>query len=517
MTSEVTTLRSKLGIASLLFFIATIFLKISGLLRDMLIAYYFGDSYVADAYFAAFVIPNMIILFFTTGMKNAFVPSYIQAQQDKRGTEHFNQIFRSSILISTLLSLVGVVFAKYYIPVLFPDFHEKGQEIAIFVSIILFISVFFVGMNSVLEAFFDSEHKFSLSMISQMIVVISTIISALLFAKEIGAYSLALGYLIGTILSLIFKLSLILPRRLLRFKIPINWKEIRSFYVVFIPVALTVAIGQINLTVDNIFASYFETGVVTYVNYAKDIVHFPQAIIGVVIGTIIFPTLSKAIAKKEMSRFKRGIERGLTLMYFILFPAIVGMMLLMPNLIELLYERGQFSHEATLATSTVAYYYFGSVLFFSLHNVITKGFYTLQKGHLILFIGGLSIFVNILLNYLFTKLIGYQGIPLASSVTAFLYVGGTFIVFLKLIKGLNLKYIGLEFFKITMAVFIMSFVLYVSKPFFTPFPNIIQMIVVSIVGALLYFLSAYLIKANSFKFLFQQIFSRTTLNRRREM
>src|SRR5699024_4185306 len=123
-----------------------------------------------------------------------------------------------------------------------------------------------------------------------------------------------------------------------------------------------------------------------------------------------------------------------------------------PNLIELLYERGQFRHEATLATANVASDYFGSVLFFSLHNVVTKGFYTLKQGHLILFIGSLSIGLNIILNFALTKLIGYQGIPLASSITAFLYVGGSFIVFMKLVEGFNMKHIMIELIKITLAV-----------------------------------------------------------------
>lgn len=498
-------MRSKLGIASILFFIATIFLKVSGLIRDMVIAFYFGDSYVADAYLAAFIIPNMIILFFTTGMKNAFVPSYIDSLQQGREKQHLNQIFKSSIFIGAILSLFGAAFAKLYIPLLFPQFNEGGQEIAIYVTIILFISVFFVGMNSVLEAFFDAEQKFSLSIISQIIVVLSTISGALLFAKQIGAYSLALGYLVGTILSLTFKCFLISRKKLLNLRINLDWGEIKQFYLIFIPVALTVAIGQINLTVDNIFASYFETGVVTYINYAKDLVHFPQAIFGVVIATVIFPSLSKAIATEDHKGFKKGIERGLTTMYLILLPSIVGMMILMPNLIELLYERGQFSHEATLATANVAYYYFGSVLFFSLHNVVTKGFYTLKKGHLILFIGSLSIGLNIILNFALTKLIGYQGIPLASSITAFLYVGGSFIVFMKLVEGFNMKHIMIELIKITLAVLGMSGVIYVVNPLLEPLTNFGQIALVGTLGAGVYLILVYLFKIKSFRFLLSNI------------
>lgn len=93
---EVYLLKSKLGIASILFLIATLFLKVSGLIRDMIIAFYFGDSYIADAYLAAFIIPNMIILFFITGMKNALVPSYIQSLTDNNGRNHLGQVFKGT-------------------------------------------------------------------------------------------------------------------------------------------------------------------------------------------------------------------------------------------------------------------------------------------------------------------------------------------------------------------------------------------------------------------------------------
>ncbi|MGP4106091.1 murein biosynthesis integral membrane protein MurJ [Virgibacillus sp. L01] len=490
-------MKYNIGLASILFLIATLFLKISGLIRDMVIAYYFGDSYVADAYLAAYIIPNMIILFFTTGMKNAFVPSYIQSIEDNRGIHHLSQVFKGTILISITLSLVGIVLSKYYIPILFPEFNDHGQQIAVWTTIILFSSMLFVGMNSVLEALFDSRNEFSLSVVSQITVVGSTILSAILFEEEIGAYSLAVGYLAGTIISFLFKLFIVMPRKIINFKEKINWAEIKGFYIIFIPVALTVAVGQINLAVDNIFASYFEAGAVTYINYAKNLVHFPQAIFGVTIGTIIFPLLSKANAKNDQVLFKRGIEQGLTTMFFILLPSIIGMMVLMPNIIELLYQRGAFGSDATLATSRVAYYYFGSVLFFSLHNVINKGFYILKKGHLILMIGGMAILLNIILNYIFTTWIGYTGIPLASSIMAFFYVGTCFIIFLRLVKDFKLKNIGLEYLKIIIAVLVMSVVVLGLNPLVKGWSNIVHILTISIIGAAVYLLCVILLRSKT--------------------
>ncbi|MFC2947542.1 murein biosynthesis integral membrane protein MurJ [Virgibacillus sediminis] len=501
-------MKSRLGLASVLFIGASLLLKVSGLLRDMVIAYYFGDSYAADAYLAAFIIPNMFILFMTTGMKNAFVPSYIEALEKNRGSFHMGQVFRGTILISLIVTILGMAFAPWYIPLLYPEFHSEANEIAVLVAMIFFSTILFVGMNAVLEAFFDAENKFSLSMVSQIIVIMSSIFGAFLFAESIGVYSLALGYFAGTIFSLLFKLILVLPRKVIKLKGKMDWLEVRQFYWVFIPVGLTVAVGQINLMVGTIFASYFEEGAVTYINYAKNLIHMPQGIFGVTIGTIVFPLLSRAIASDNHKLFKRGLEHGFTLMYLILLPSIAGMLVLMPNLIELLYERGAFSAEATAATTQVAYLYFGSVLFFSLNNVTNKGFYSLKKGHLILMISGLSILMNIVLNFIFTSWIGYRGIPLSASVNALFYVAASFIVFYRLVNGLNMKYLLMEFLKITVAAIVMTVAVWPLLDYIAGWHNLVQIGTVAVVGAVVYGILVFLLRSQSLQFLIDKFVKR---------
>ncbi|WP_163539681.1 murein biosynthesis integral membrane protein MurJ [Gracilibacillus sp. YIM 98692] len=490
-------MKRKLGIASLLFIIISLLLKVSGLVRDMVIAYYFGDSYVADAYLAAFIIPNTFILFMTTGMKNAFVPSYTEALAHGKGANHLTQIFRGNGWVSLLVALIGASAAPLYIRLLYPDFRPEATDIAVYASMILFIAVFFTGLNAVLEALFDAQSKYSLSVTSQIIVISTSIIAAFLFADQIGAYSIAIGYVVGTIISLLFKKILIGKKQKLSLIGPIQWKELKTFYPIFIPVALTVAVGQINLMIGTVYASKFSEGAITYINYAKNLVHMPQAMFGVTIGTIIFPLLAKATANKDYDLFKKGIAQGLTTMYFILLPAIMGMMLLMPNIISLLYERGAFTSEATLSTSYVAYFYFGSVLFFSLNQVINKGFYSLKKGHIILTISGSSIILTFILNAILTKWLGYLGIPLAASLNGLFYVVGTFIIFFRMMNGFSLRFLITEYVKVTLAVAIMSVAVYGTK-LVLPFSHDLWIIVViAVMGAMIYAVSAWLLKIQS--------------------
>ncbi|OZM56648.1 murein biosynthesis protein MurJ [Lottiidibacillus patelloidae] len=498
-------MKRRLAIASILLVIATLGLKVSGLIRDIILAKYFGDSAEAAAYLIAFIVPNMFILLFTTGMKNAFVPSYIQSLERGQGHYHFSQVIRGTAIIGLFVSIGGLLLTPMYLPIIFPDFTEATLAISRTTSFIFFIAIFFVSLNAVYEAYLDAENKFSLSVISQIIVIGSTIVSALLFAKTIGVYSFAYGYLVGTILSLFVKKLVFIPKGTHKIFGKMDVKEYKNFFLIFIPVAITVMVGQVNLFIDNIFAGNLSTKAVTYINYAKNITHFPQAILGVTIGTIIFPILSKAVAQKKDKEFRNAIERGLVLSLSIVLPAIVGMMWLMPEIIKVAFERGKFTASATESTVLVAYLYAGSVLFFSLINVINKGFYSRNKGNLILRISLFSILLNILLNFIFISwLDSYLGIPLASSVMAFVFFTLNIIVFQRIEVRFNWKTLSFETSKVVLSVIGMIFVLMIIKPYFSQWHVILYLLITAVLGSITYGALLVLFKGQAVGLLFSK-------------
>lgn len=499
----------KLAITSILFVIATLFLKISGLMRDIVIAFYFGDSYQAMAYFAAFTLPNMFILFFTTGMKNAFVPSFIHANAANQGHHHFSQIVRGTAVLGLIVSVSGILISPLLLPIMFPELPSEAIDLSVYLSIIFFIAVFLVALNSVYEAYLDAENKFSLSVLSQIIVLGSAILGAVLFAERIGAYSLATGYLLGSIISYIIKRFWFVPRNSHKVLGKLDWNEIKPFTIIFIPVAITVMVGQVNLTIDNIFAGSFSGEAINYINYAKNIVHFPQAIIGVTIGTIIFPILSKAIANNNESSFKQGIEYGLTLTLLVLLPAIAGMMWLTEDLIRIVYERGAFTAQATSATASVGYMYMGSVLFFSLQNILNKAFYSKKKGHVILRISLFSIGLNIVLNFVFIALLdSYLAIPLASSIMALVYFLLNWYVFNRTEGKLDIKFVLKDTVKILWATLVMLVSLWGITYVIEDYGIYIRFAITIIVGAVVYTLTAFTLKIEIVRFLIEKVKSK---------
>lgn len=472
----------------------------------MIIAFYFGTTDPAMAYFAAFTLPNMFILFFATGMKNAFVPSFIHASEDGKGYHHFSQVTRATIFLGLAVSATGIALSPLLLPIMFSELSTEAVSLSTNLSMIFFGAVFLVSLNSVYEAYLDAENKFSLSVISQIIVIGSTILSAVLFSEQIGAYSLALGYLTGAFLSYVVKRIWFIPKDSHKIIGKLDWNEIKPFSIIFVPVALTVMVGQVNLTIDNIFAGRFSEQAITYINYAKNIVHFPQAIIGVTIGTIIFPLLSKAVANNNQSGFKKSIEHGLMLTLLVLLPAVAGMMWLMQDLITIVYERGAFTSEATDATVLVGYLYLGSVLFFSLQNILNKAFYSRKKGHVILKISLFSVLLNIALNFLFIELFNsYNGIPLASSVMALVYFLLNVWVFNRTEGKMNFAYLFRDSMKIVAATGMMLVILWASSRFTADLNLYVRFGLTAVIGAIIYIASVLALKTTIAGFLLSKL------------
>lgn len=494
-------------IASILLLASTVFLKFSSMFRDLVISGLYGDSYQADAYFSAMVIPNAIILFMLTGMKDAFLPSYYKYDSLGKGYAHLTNIVKGTFWISLLISILGVLVSPLLIELLYPDFakYDQGTEIAVWTAGIYFLSIFIVGINAVYEGYFDAQKKFSFSTFSQTIVSLSTIVFALLWHERYGIYSVAIGYFIGTFLSFLIKVVYLTPQRFLHWRQKSDWKEISLFYKIFLPVGITIAVGQINLMVNMLFASRMGEGVVSNLNYAFRLVTIPQALFGVTIATIIYPSLAKARSTSDMNQFNRGIEKGLTYMFLMIAPSVAGMMILMEPLVRIVYERGAFTEETTLLTSQYALYYMGSVLFYSIQAVVAKGFYTLEKGSSFMRIGLFSILLNIVSNYIFSIWMGPEGLALSASLVGMIYSCLTFTTLHRIAGGFQLKYLGSEYLKITVATSVMVVILLLLKANIMVAVNNdwIVILIMAIIGAALYFVMLRLTKSSAMQEIWQ--------------
>lgn len=462
------------------------------MIRDVVIANLFADSYRADVYFAAMTIPNAFVLFLLTGMKDAFLPSYYKYSGLGKGDQHLTNIIKGTFIISTGVAILGMLLASPLVRILYPSFaeYEFGIQIATWTVVIYFGSLIFVGVNSVYEGYFDAQRKFSFSVFSQTCVVLMTILFALLFYTKLGILSVPIGYFVGTILSLIIKIVYRTPKKFVNWSQKMDKLEVKEFYGIFWPVGLTIAVGQINLMVNTFFAAGLgEEGIVSNLNYAFRLVGIPQAVFAVTIATIVFPIIAKARVENNMVDFRKGIEKGLLYLIIFLTPALVGMWILMQELVKLVYEHGAFTASATAMTSSYAILYIGSAFFYSIQAIVAKGFYTLEKGHYMMRIGIISIFINIIANWIFSKLYGAEGIALSASLVALLYSVITFTTLWKLIGGMDRGYLIKNTIQVLVATTIMAIGLIFADNYteIAELPPLLHILTIALPGAFIYF------------------------------
>ena len=368
-------------------------------MRDIVIAYYFGDSYLADAFLAAFLLPNMLILFIQNGTKDVLIPGYYQYYQEKRQHNYLFNVTIAMFVLGIVVSLVIYALAPILIQTFYPTFIEEGKSIAVTVIRLMMLAFVLVCFNAILDSLLDIKRRYSIPVWTQTIIWLTMIGFTILFASKWGILSLAYGYITGVVISFICKL---ISLKLVGWKkkaFSFDFSITRQYFIHLFPVGFTVMIGQINLTVDSIFAGSFDEGSITYLNYAKSLVHLPQTLIPVMIGTIFFPIISKYYSENDVEKFQGTVKDTFHLTFYLTTPAIVGMGMVLLPLIRLVYERGAFDELASLSTATTGYYYLGSALFFSINVVWNKALYTMQKGKYIFRISCLSIFLNIALNY----------------------------------------------------------------------------------------------------------------------
>ncbi len=428
-----------------------ILIKFAAVIKDVVIAYYFGDSYQADAFLTAFVIVNIFILFFTNGMRNVFIPNYMKAKLNNKQLEFTRSLLTGTLILTVCLVILMLITSPIFIRILYPN---QAQLITKLTQI-LFISLIAVSINVVMESYFEANQLYSLSAFSQFIVLLTMIIFTYFFQEKFSIYALAYGYGIGTLVSLLIKLY---PARKI-VRPDFSTETVKKFYRAYIPIAITVMVGQINLATDQFFANRFGEGIVTYLSYAKNLVHLPQGLIATALATITLPVISQSSATKQTQKFINTIRQGQLFMIALLVPAIVGLAILMPEIIAFLYERGAFTNDATRQTAVIAYYYLGSVLFYSLNQMLANGIYAIHKGHLIMRLGLISIALNIILNQLLTINIGHIGIPLASSIVGIIYFLLTYRIFVKHIGTLMNNNFLISLGKILVSSLVMGIVL----------------------------------------------------------
>lgn len=494
--------------------LATLSSRILGFIRDMIIAKVFGAGMVTDAFFVGFRIPNMLRELLAEGaLTAAFIPTFTYYLKNKGENEAWNLANKVSNLLFLILLAIsgaGLIFTPGIVKVIAPGFAPIADKYALTVSLtrMMFPYILLIGMAALCMGILNSMGHFALPALSPTLFNFSIILSALFmhsfFDKPV--FSLAMGVLIGGVGQLLFQLPLILKKG---FRPSLDWHfnhpGVKQVFLLMLPGTLGLAANQINLIVNTLVASFLPQGSVSYLYYSNRLVQLPLGTIGIAMGVAILPTLSAHAAKGEMEALKENLRFGLRLVFFISIPSTLALIILKTPIVNVLFQRGEFTHLATLATAEALLFYSLGLTAFTGVRVIVPAFYSLQDTKTPVKIALCSVLTNIALNIILMHPLKHAGLALATSISFWLNFVLLCLALRRKIGPIGGRTIVVAVFKLTVTSVVMGIVIYSMSIFFDtndPFPQRIFLLTTTIVvGILVYGLVAYLLKCTEFTYL----------------
>src|SRR6056300_1394043 len=486
----------------------TIISRILGYLRDILIAIFLGTSFLADAFFVAFRIPNTFRRLFAEGTFNAaFVPSYSseilkgKAKSNKFAGEVFNLLF----LILLILVLLVQIFMPSFVSLIAAGFLEDNEkmQLAINLTRITFPFLFLISLASFFAGILNSYNRFAEAAAAPIILNIILII-VLLFSKLLNynlVYYLSYAVTLAGLLQFIFLYFFV--RKFFKIKFDLSLKiskNVKVFFKKLLPSIFSSGVTQINILVGTIIAS-FQASAVSYLYYADRIYQINLAIAGIAIGVVILPQLSKHIQSRKKDKILLIQNKALELSLFLSLPATIALIIGSEQIISALFRYGSFNENSVNNSSLALYYFALGLPAFALIKVFSSFFFANNDTKTPFYISLISVILNIFISIYYFSEVGFIIIPIATSISSW-FNSILLFIFLKKEKLFYfnqiffIKFIKIVFASILMGLFF-NFLLnfFQNELAFNQSIKSLYLVLSAILGLLFYLIVCYFIKA----------------------
>jgi putative peptidoglycan lipid II flippase len=395
-------LRTLMAVSSL-----TMVSRVLGYVRDFFIARVFGAGLLTDAFFVAFKIPNLLRRLFAEGaFSQAFVP--ILAEYKNRSTLEETRTLIDAISTVLFLALVvaaalGVALAPLIVYLTAPGFAAEPEKFAVTVQLlrITFPYILFISLVALSAGILNTWNRFAVPAITPALLNVAFIVGAAFFAGYFDPPVLVLAWAVfaGGVLQLAFQVPFLLKMKLLpRWRLDFSHPGVRRVLLLMAPAAFGVSVSQISLVLNQIFASFLPTGSVSWLYYADRLMELPAGVLGVAVGTILLPSLSKYHASANPAEYRRLLDWGLRITVLLAVPAAVALAVLALPLIAMLFQYGRFSVEDAWMTRQALVAYSLGLVGMILVKILAPGFYARQNVRTPVKIGLVTLVATQLMN-----------------------------------------------------------------------------------------------------------------------
>jgi putative peptidoglycan lipid II flippase len=415
--------------------------RITGLIRDQLIAALFGASALTDAFWVAFRIPNLLRRLFAEGaFSQAFVP-LLAATRAKDGDEATHRLVDAvaSVLLWALVvtCIVGVIGAPALVWLLASGLPEHGRAAAVDMTRWMFPYIGFMSLVALSAGALNTWRRFAVPAATPLLLNLAMIGAAWLLVPQFRhwgiepVYALAAGVMVGGALQLAVQVPALrsiglVPRPAFtpaRLKQAWHHEGVHRVLRQMAPALLGVSVAQLSLLINMQIASYVGVGAVSWLSYADRLMEFPTALLGVALGVVLTPQLSAAQARDDAAGYSALLDWGLRLVLLLALPCAVALLLFAEPMVAVLFHRGAFHADDVRQTTGAVMAYGVGLMGIVGVKVAAPGYYARQDMRTPVRIAVVVLVLTQLMNAVFVPWLGVAGLTLSIGLAATVNAG----------------------------------------------------------------------------------------------
>ncbi|HWR82655.1 MAG TPA: murein biosynthesis integral membrane protein MurJ, partial [Candidatus Deferrimicrobium sp.] len=370
---------------------ATAVSRVFGLVREQVMAYYFGAGMATDAFVTAFRIPNLLRDLFAEGaLSSAFVPVFKEKLVNDSADGAFRLASAVLSIVSIAVSIVivlGIIAAPAFVYLAAHGFASVPEKFALTVSLtrIMFVFLLLVSVGAMVMGMLNSFGRFGIPALAPAMFNVGSVLTVVVLYGYLDqpVYALALGVIVGGAAQLAVQLPS-LWRIGYRFHPRVSFFDegVRKVLRLMGPMIIGLSAGRINILVGTLLASFLLEGSISYLNYAYRVMHFPLGVFAVALGTVALPQVSEMVARKDLHRLSGAFAETINFNMFVVVPSAVFLTLMGPQIVDVIYRWGAFSQIDSGHTTLALRHYAYGLIGFAAVRVTVPFFYAFGDSRL---------------------------------------------------------------------------------------------------------------------------------------
>jgi putative peptidoglycan lipid II flippase len=367
----------------------TMLSRVTGLLRDTLIARAFGATAATDAFNVAFRIPNLLRRLFAEGaFSQAFVPILAEYKTTKGDRATHTMVDHVATVLTwalTLTSLIGIVFAPAVVYFTASGLGSDTFNMTVVMTRLMFPYIGFMSLVALSGGILNTWREFKIPAFTPVLLNIASILASLFLAPymQTPIYAMAIAVFVGGVLQLAIQIPALkkigmLPHLSWNPRFALTDPGVQRVLRQMVPAIAAVSVAQISLVINTNIASHLEAGSVSWLTFADRLMEFPTAMLGVALGTILLPNLSKASSEGNTEEYSALLDWGLRLSFLLAMPAAVGLATVPIPLTATLFHYGKLDNNSVIMISHAVIAYGVGLIGLIVVKILAPGFYARQ-------------------------------------------------------------------------------------------------------------------------------------------